>query len=80
MASVVTFCLVTILAIFPLAKLHGISVEAKGIFMFLGLSILFALAVYGLAFLASVIFKEKKQSNFFDGRCFNNYVRSEYRS
>jgi len=62
--SIFVFTTISILAVFPLAKLHGISTEAKGIFVLLGVSFLFAWAIYGIAFLASVIFSEKSKVTF----------------
>ena len=61
------FSIVSILAILPLAKIHNISVQTKGVVMLLAISMLFAWAVYGLAFLASVIFSEKSKATFFVG-------------
>jgi ABC-2 type transport system permease protein len=65
--GIVIFGLISLLVVFPLTKLHGISINSKGVFVLLGLSILFSLAVYGLAFLASVIFSEKSKATFLVG-------------
>jgi ABC-2 type transport system permease protein len=62
--AIVVFCLISILAIFPLTKLHGIDAQANGVLLLLIISLLFAWAVYGIAFLASVIFSEKGKATF----------------
>jgi ABC-2 type transport system permease protein len=62
--SILVFGLFSILVIIPLAKLHGISVQTNGVFMLLVISFLFAWAIYGIAFLVSVIFSEKSKATF----------------
>jgi ABC-2 type transport system permease protein len=65
--AIISFSLISILAIIPLTKLHGVDVSIKGVFILTGLSILFAWAIYGLAFFASVVFKEKSKATFLIG-------------
>lgn len=65
--SILGFSLISILAVFPLTKLHGINLEAGGVLTLTALSILFAVALFGLAFLASIVFKEKSKVSFVMG-------------
>jgi len=65
--GVVAFSAISILAIFPLAALHKVSVQPRGVFVLLGLSLLFAWAIYGIAFWVSVIFSEKSRASFMVG-------------
>ena len=59
LALVVTFVLLTTFAIIPVAAPFGISVELSQLTALAGICLLFALAVYSLATLASVISSEK---------------------
>ncbi len=62
--AIAVFCLISILAIFPFTKLHSISIQTNGVLLLLIISFLFAWAIYGIAFLASVIFSEKSKATF----------------
>jgi len=61
--NLLIFSGVTILAIFPLASMHGASIEAKGVWALFFLSFLFGWAIYGLAILGSAIFSEKGKAS-----------------
>ena len=65
--GVLIFSLVTILAIFPLTKIHGVSVNTNGVLLLFGISFLFAWTIYGIAFLASVVFNERSKATFLVG-------------
>lgn len=67
LTSILVFSAISILAIFPLTKLHNIPVDSSGVFMLLGLSVLFAWAIYGIAIVASIVFKEKSKATFLVG-------------
>jgi len=61
------FTAVSVMAIIPLAGLHDIAVNAKGIGMLAVLSLLFVWAIYSLSFMASSFFSEKSKVSFFGG-------------
>lgn len=62
--NILIFSAISILAIFPLAAMHGITVQAKGVWVIFALSLLFVWAIYGISFLGSAIFSDKGKATF----------------
>jgi ABC-2 type transport system permease protein len=59
-----TFTLVSVYAVVPLAAIHNVSYNLANIHKMAALGLLFGIAIYSIAMLASSIFSEKGKSNF----------------
>ena len=62
--NLVLFVIVSILAVFPLAKIYDISIKSEGFYKLTLLGFVFGLAIFGLAMLFSAIFSEKSKATF----------------
>lgn len=62
--GLILFSVISVLAIIPLTKLHGISTETSGVLILMLISFLFGWTIYGIAYLASIIFSEKSKATF----------------